>query len=167
MNSGFEIEKEYKSIIPAFDEARQISDKEALRLAISALCDPELRKTCQDRLAYAEEQSAILEQQILQKQTEYVDKHLKPYPELAPASSKMTRSYETQKQALEAEFLKTPEYIRMRERADRRIQELYENVTSILEQAASDTPRKVPSRQEFDESRSSTLRQAFERAVGR
>lgn len=139
------------SILPKFDSAAQISQREALILRTQALNDAAARQRCGDRLDWTERQTRLMATRLARAETAYIDQHLRPGPVMQPGPGAQTRSYEARVQELRAAFAATPDAKARCAQAEARTRALWLALERRIDRAerAQPEPSRHLSRDEF------------------
>ena len=156
------------TIVPAFDSATQISEREALRHRIERIADIDARRVCNQQLAYADEHISVARRSYWQAEQSYVDKKLKLDPVFELTLGSGERTYDERVAALRNEYARTPDGYMRSQRAEERRQRLWDNLVQTVAREEEKTRDPELSRDQFMKDRSrEPLKRTYRRSIGR
>lgn len=134
-------------IVPKFDSAAQISDRDKVEFRISLIRDEGVRREQELALVAARDDIKDLSQRYALKEAKFIDKNLKHDPSLTPSLGGSSPSYEERIENLKLQYANSEEALAFEQEraqlADRHLADLDRTVGDILKQQDHDAVKPV------------------------
>ncbi|WP_299962295.1 hypothetical protein [uncultured Roseobacter sp.] len=135
------------SIVPKFDSATQISDRDKLEFRVSMIRDEEVRRGQEVALVTARGELKKIDQKYFLAESGFVDKHLKPDQTLTLDLGGTPASYEDRVNQLKRQFTTSQEAIILQDRraevADQHLAAMDKAVKEILNSQDRSTEKPI------------------------